>query len=381
MRTRSFRALTALSALMFILLGCGGRGTGARSTPTPPTQPTMPPVSQSINPPTLTPGAQAVAPEVSLEAFEPDQEVIAAVFARVAPAVVRVTPGRGIGSGFLINAEGYVVTNHHVVAESRGEVRVAFTGLFETIGRVVGSDPDSEIAVIKVDALPPNIQPLTFGDSEQLQIGQSVIAIGNPLGQDRTVTTGIVSAIGRTISDPGNQYAIGGAIQTDAAINPGNSGGPLLNLQGEVIGINTAILSASGTSSGIGFAVPVNLIRKVVPALIETGQYNHPWLGIQIIGEITTLVAERQRLPSPGLLIRPNAASRNSPIRQAGLTGEAILTAVNGELIVSADQLISYLELNTSPGETVTLSLVNPSNGQQSQLQVQLGARPTVEGR
>lgn len=380
-----FHLLMVLSVIIVLLIGCTGTGIVANQSNNPPTQSAIPTTAQNSRPAISSSVAQAIpiAPDSDLQAFEPDPQTIAHVFERVAPAVVRVVPGRGIGSGFLIDRAGHIVTNYHVVAESpTGEVRVAFTGLFETIGRVIGTDPDSDIAVIKADELPTDIQPIAFGNSSQLQIGQPVIAIGNPLGQDRTVTTGIVSAIGRTISEPTNQYSIGGAIQTDAAINPGNSGGPLLNLRGEVIGMNTAILSESGTNSGIGFAVPVDLIQKVVSALIERGEYSHPWLGIQIIGEITTLVATRQNLPSAGLLVRPNTGLQgDSPVRSAGLTSEAILTAVNGVPVTSADQLISFLELNTTPGGEVTLTVVDPQSGQQRDLQVELGARPSVEDR
>jgi 2-alkenal reductase len=307
------------------------------------------------------------------------EQVIADVFARVGPSVVRIETGQGLGSGWLLDPKGYIITNNHVVADSQnGRVSVSFTGLFETIGEVVGADPDSDVAVVKVDEVPQGAAPVELGDSDQVRVGQTTIAIGNPLGQDRTVTSGIVSAIGRTISEDTNtNYRIGGAIQTDAAINPGNSGGPLLNSSGQVIGMNTAILSQSGASSGIGFAVPVNLIKKVSQALIAQGHYDHPYLGVGL-KDITTLAARENNLPSAGVLMQPSDA--NSPVAQAGLRGQGILVAVNGTPVTSSDELISFLELKTKPGDTVTLTVVG-SNGQKQDLAVQLAARPNVADR
>jgi 2-alkenal reductase len=292
---------------------------------------------------------------------------------------VRIETGQGLGSGWLIDAEGHIITNNHVIAASRsGRVNVSFTGLFETIGQVVGTDPDSDIAVVKVEEVPEGARPVELGDSDAVRVGQRAIAIGNPLGQDRTVTTGIVSAIGRTIEeDPRYNYRIGGAIQTDAAINPGNSGGPLLNAAGQVIGMNTAILSQSGTSSGVGFAVPINLIKKVYQALIERGSYEHPYLGV-VLGDVTTLDARENNLPSAGVLIQPSDGS--GPVAQAGLNDQAILVAINDVPVTSSDEVIAYLELKTLPGDTVKLTLVG-LDGQQRELSVQLAARPNVADR
>jgi 2-alkenal reductase len=332
--------------------------------------PTIAETAAPPEPPTITPMP------VDGERLATEQaRIIANVYNRVAPSVARIDVGGGLGSGFLIDADGHIVTNYHVVAASRGQVLVSFTDLFQTVGRVVGVDSSSDIAVVQVEKLPEGIAPVELGDSSALQVGQMTIAIGNPLGQERTVTNGIVSAIGRTIDEPGNPYAIGGAIQTDAAINPGNSGGPLLDAQSRVIGMNTAILSSSGVSSGIGFAVPANLIKKVVPALIQNGQYEHPWLGIQM-RPLTTYEAERRGLPSAGILIE--ASSPDSPAFQAGLESRAILTAINGEPVTSADEVISFLELNTRPGDTVTLMVVG-EGAQTRELRVRLGSRPSVE--
>jgi 2-alkenal reductase len=308
-----------------------------------------------------------------------EEQIVADVFARVGPSVVRIETSQGLGSGWLIDADGHIVTNNHVIADSQnGRVNVAFSGLFETVGQVVGADPDSDIAVVKVEELPPDIRPVEVGDSDAVRVGQRTIAIGNPLGQDRTVTTGIVSAIGRTIEeDPRYNYSIGGAIQTDAAINPGNSGGPLLNTLGQVIGMNTAILSQSGTSSGIGFSVPINLIKKVSQALIQSGKYEHPYLGVGL-GNVTTLDARQNNLPSAGVLIQPT--DNSGPVAQAGLSGQAILVSINNEPVTSSDEVIAYLELRTQPGDTITLTIVG-ANGERRDLSVQLAARPNVADR
>lgn len=306
------------------------------------------------------------------------EQVIGDVNERVGPAVVTISTGSGLGSGFLIDTEGHIVTNNHVIANApNNQVLVSFTGLFDTQGQVVGTDPDSDIAVVDVEELPEGVQPVELGDSGQLRIGQTTIAIGNPLGQERTVTNGIVSAVNRTIEEEAGGYAIGGAIQTDAAINPGNSGGPLLDAAGRVIGMNTAILSQSGTSSGIGFAVPVNLIKKIVPVLIAEGEYQHPFLGVQM-AEVSTFAAQQQNLPSAGILMRPGGA--DSPAAQGGLTDAAIVTAINGEELTSTEDVIAYLELNTSPGDTVTLNVVD-QDGTRRDVQVTLGARPSVADR
>ena len=338
--------------------------TAATTVPAPELTPAP---AAAVQTPAVSDQAQAASPAI--------EQVIEAVNDRVGPAVVTITPGSGLGSGFLIDTEGHIVTNNHVVQGAQNnQVLVSFSGLFDTLGRVVGTDPDSDIAVVDVDELPEGVQPVELGNSGELRVGQTAIAIGNPLGQERTVTTGIVSALGRTISEEQNTYAIGGAIQTDAAINPGNSGGPLLDAAGRVIGMNTAILSQSGTSSGVGFAVPIDLIKKVVPALIEQGSYSHPWLGVEM-SEVTRFAAQQQNLPSPGILMRPRGV--DSPAEQAGLTDATIVTAIDGAVLTSTQDVVAYLELNTQPGDTVTLSIVE-QGGAQRDLQVTLGARPSV---
>jgi S1-C subfamily serine protease len=406
MHSHRFWPLIFAGALAIMLAGCSGVDT--RSLLSEPTSVALP--RASIPAPTAvavvapaetrptgvveTPAAQQATaiPQAAQDQLDAEEQVVANVYDRVAPAVTRIETAQGLGSGYLIDKDGHIVTNNHVIADSQnGQVLVSFSGLFQTVGTVVGADPDSDIAVVKVDELPEKVTPVELGDSKQVRVGQRTIAIGNPLGQDRTVTTGIVSAIGRTIDEsgasqqnqqgqPGPSYSIGGAIQTDAAINPGNSGGPLLDSRGRVIGMNTIILSQSGTNSGIGFAVPVDLIKKVATALIQSGKYAHPWLGVSL-GTVTTYQAKRQNLPSAGIMLEPDPNTGDaSPVYQAGLHERAIMTAINGTAVTSVDDVISYLEINTNPGDTVKLTIVG-ANGQQQELAVKLGARPSVQDR
>ncbi|MBK9715340.1 MAG: trypsin-like peptidase domain-containing protein [Kouleothrix sp.] len=385
------RLLAAAMLLALALAGCSRNDTSGLSD-----QPSAAPERSTSAAARGAPGAEPTAkpagdvapvslqqstpiPQSAQQGLDAEEQIVANVYDRAAPAVVRITTGQGLGSGYLIDKDGHIITNNHVIADSQnGQVRVAFTGLFETVGQVVGADADADVAVVKVDQLPQDVAPVELGDSSQIRVGQRTIAIGNPLGQDRTVTTGIVSALGRTITEGDGQqgpaFSIGGAIQTDAAINPGNSGGPLLDSGGRVIGMNTVILSQSGTSSGIGFAVPVNLIKKVATALIEQGHYDHPYLGVGL-KTVTTLDAQQNNLPSAGVLIESN---QDGPVAQAGLKGQAVLTAINGTPMTSEEDVITFLELNSKPGDTVTLTLVG-SDGKQHDLQVQLGSRPRAE--
>ncbi len=372
MRSYPRRLWAAVALLALALAGCSGNDLQSFDQTS-----TAPAPARSTARPAATPVAEGAAarpvsqqatpiPENVQQQLDAEEQVVVNVFDRVGPAVVKIETERGLGSGFLIDKNGYIVTNNHVIADSQsGQVLVSFSGLFQTVGKVVGA------------------VPVEFGDSEQSRVGQRTIAIGNPLGQDRTVTTGIISAVGREIDENGQGqggYRIGGAIQTDAAINPGNSGGPLLDSRGRVLGMNTAILSESGASSGIGFAVPANLIVKVAPALIDRGSYDHPWLGVAL-QDVTTYEAKKNHLPSAGVLIAPDPnVGRDSPAFQAGLRNQAILTAINGTAATSSNQVIAFLELNTKAGDTVTLTLVE-NNGQQRDLKAQLGARPHVEDR
>ena len=186
---------------------------------------------------------------------------------------------QGEGSGFVWDKDGHILTNNHVV-ENANEVIVVFPDGTEASAKVLGTDPNADLAVIQVDVPATLLIPVQLGDSNEVKVGQMAVAIGNPFGLENTMTYGIISAVGRTISSGASQFSIPEVIQTDAPINPGNSGGPLLDRLGQVIGINTQIVSRSGSNSGIGFAVPINIAKRVVPSLIDNGEYAYPWMGI-----------------------------------------------------------------------------------------------------
>jgi serine protease Do len=295
---------------------------------------------------------------------------------------------RGQGSGFVWDAEGHIVTNYHVV-EAATDVEVIFADGKRVKAEVVGSDPDADLAVIKVDRPAAELQPVTLGDSDTLRVGQVVIAIGNPFGQEFTMTSGIISAVGRTIRSGNSPFSIPEVIQTDAAINPGNSGGPLLNRQGEVIGINTMIISRSGANAGVGFAVPINIARRVVPVLIKGETYEYAWLGITG-ATLTSEVADFMKLPpgTKGVLVVEVA--QNSPADEAGLKGSDkilqvagqeyqlggdVIVGINGQPVETMDDLIAYLVEETHPGDRVKLDVIQP-DGQRETIEVTLKVRP-----
>ena len=301
----------------------------------------------------------------------------------------------GQGSGFVYDTRGHIVTNYHVAGEA-DQIIVVLADGSSVEARLVGGDPDSDLAVIQIDPSGLNLQPLTLGDSDALEVGQMVVAIGNPFGLQGTMTTGIVSALGRMLESQaaaigGGRFNIPDIIQTDAAINPGNSGGPLLNLAGQVVGVNTAIESSVQQNSGIGFAVPANMVARVVPALIEHGTYEHPWLGIAgatltpRLGDAMGLEASQR-----GVLI--DSVSPNSPAEEAGLRGsnrqvriDGQRVSVGGDVIVSVDgqpvnsfgDLLDYIANETSVGQTITLGVLR--DGRRIDVPVRLGTRPHSE--
>lgn len=296
-------------------------------------------------------------------------------------------PRQGQGSGFVWDTEGHIVTNFHVV-EGAEKIEVLFENGVNVEAEVVGTDPDSDLAVIKIDLPADELIPLPIGDSTTLNVGQLTVAIGAPFGQDFTMTSGIVSAIGRTIRSGNTPFSIPAAIQTDASINPGNSGGPLLNRQGEVIGINTQILSRSGSNSGVGFAVPIDIAKRVVPSLIADQGYDYAWLGISG-NTISAEVAELMNLPADtkGALII--GLAEDGPAEDAGLIGSEetdtveglpyryggdIITAINGEGIEGINDVIRYLVDETRPGDQITVDVIR--DGETVQIDVTLGSRP-----
>jgi 2-alkenal reductase len=319
-----------------------------------------------------------------------EEQLVIDIYARVSPAVVCITApqrfGECVGSGFVIDQDGHIVTNNHVV-EAADELLVTLADEHTVPAEVVGTDPGSDLAVLDIDVSPEELTAVEMGESATLRVGQRAIAIGNPFGLERTITTGIISSLGRTLNRDDSKFQIAEVIQTDAAINPGNSGGPLLDSQGRVIGVNSAIFSASGTSSGVGFAIPVDIVQRVVPELISQGRYRHTWLGVT--GRtITPELVEAADLPvETGVLIFE--VEPDSPADKAGLRGGDQQIAVSGlpmlaggDIIVAIDEVevntfddvVNYLASHTSVGDTVTLSVVR--DGREMDVQVTLEERP-----
>jgi len=324
---------------------------------------------------------------------------VEAVYSQTGPSVVHITsvalgydmfmrpvPQEGTGSGFVYDDQGHIVTNYHVVADAES-VSVTLAGSQTYTATVVGADASNDLAVLHIDAaqLP---EPVPLADSDQLRVGQFVVAIGNPFGLDRTLTVGVVSALGRVIQSPDGKF-IGQAIQTDAAINPGNSGGPLLDLEGRVVGVNSQILSPSDASAGIGFAVSANTVARVVPALIAEGRYPHPALGVSLLtfGSQGAQVLRDAGMDVPveqGMLVAEVAAG--GPAATAGIragdrqvtvgnvqvpVGGDIIVAINGEAVADFQALNVYLETHTQVGDVVQVTVIR--DGQEKVIEVTLG--------
>src|SRR3954451_15239659 len=288
-----------------------------------------------------------------------------AIYALASPAVVSIRTGTGSGTGFLIDKQGRIVTNAHVVGNN-GRVLVRF-GQEQTSldGKVVGSDPSSDLAIVSIGSgsVPKGVNPLQFADSRAVQVGDTAIAIGNPFGLDRTATEGIVSGLGREIRAP-NGFQIDAVIQTDAPINPGNSGGPLLDDSGHVIGVNSQIATsgAGGGNLGIGFAVPSNTVRQVVPQLERGQTVKRAYLGVESSADPTSPNGAEIQSVTPG-----------GPADKAGLQKDDVIKAVDGQAIKDPSDLSSAIAVK-KPGDTVTLRIER--NGLTQELDVKLGTRP-----
>lgn len=372
------RILVVLSILMTVTLACQAANLG---------MPTQAPVSNANTGPS----------EVQLPEPLPEDSSLVGLYERSLPGVValRVTTaqGSGTGSGFVFDTNGYIITNYHVV-EGATDVEVDFSSGYKTYGTVIGTDLDSDLAVVKVDAPAEELVPLPLGDSAQLRVGQTVVAIGNPFGLSGTMTTGIVSALGRTLDSlndapSGGYFTAGDIIQTDAAINPGNSGGPLFNISGEVIGINRAIRTTSSSAigepvnSGIGFAISINIVKRVVPALIEYGYYDYPYMGISSISDLSLQSIEALGLErNTGAYV--TSVSEGSPAEDAGVrgadantsmpTGGDLIIGIDGIEVLQFDSLLQYLINNKAPGDMVVLTVLR--DGEELDLEMTLGKRP-----
>jgi len=274
---------------------------------------------------------------------------------------------------------------------------VRFNSGYMAYGTVVGTDLDSDLAIVKVDVPAEEIHPLTLGDSSALKVGQTVVAIGNPFGLNGTMTVGIVSALGRTLdaihqTPDGQPFTAGDIIQTDAAINPGNSGGPLFNINGEVIGINRAIRTLSSTSSGepvnsgIGFAVSINMVKRVTPSLISTGKYDYPFLGVSSFPSLSLEVVNALGLSSytgayvtdvvpGGPADKAGLIAGTKPTSLAGLFGGGdLITGIDGHLVRTFDEMLAYLITNKGPGDTIVLQVLR--NGEKVDVTITLDKRP-----
>jgi len=374
----------AVVALLLSTSGCALQ-TGLATAPA--RTPTGEPSSEQVAPtlaewPTAVPGR----PVDGLASLAP-------LYDRVNKGVVLIqvliTRGRqptgGTGSGFVLDDEGHIVTNHHVVSGADQLIVTFFDG-YEARAEIVGMDDDSDLAVIKVRELPANVHPLPLGDLAEVAPGDWVVAMGSPFGLGSSMTVGIVSAVGRMIPTATTPFGIPEAIQTDAAINPGNSGGPLLNLRGEVVGVNAQIASQSGTSAGVGFAVPVSIVRRVVPVLIQEGAYEWPWLGIEGTA-VSLLIQEANDLPTQeGAYI--SSVVRGGPAAEAGVRGTRTTRTVNGVAVPAGGDVVvaidgapvadfSALVLEVAmrqPGDEVTLTIVR--GGEEREIAVTLAPRP-----
>lgn len=303
----------------------------------------------------------------------------------------------GSGTGFVWDDEGHIVTNNHVI-EDAVEVTITYSDGIQRKAEVIGADPDSDLAVLEVEDPKEGLIPVTMGDSSALKPGELAAAIGNPLGQTGTMTQGIISALGRSYSvgenDGNGNYTIPDVIQTDASINPGNSGGVLINVDGEVVGVVMAFSSYSYSSAGIGYAIPSNLVKRVIPALIENGEYEHPWIGFSGVA-LTPDINEQLELDHDqrGALIQ--TIQPNSPAEAAGIhggdedleiakgsyirVGGDIITRINERDVKGMDDIIAYLSSNTSIGDTITLHVLR--DGKEMDVDLTLAARPNPSQR
>jgi 2-alkenal reductase len=363
--------------------------------------------------------AAVTAPVQQLDSsLDEDQAALASLYEQLSPSVVNIAvesvasastmpdipgfqlpndlqqdvPQRGEGSGFIFDNEGHIVTNNHVV-EGATHVVVNFANGFWAEAEVVATDPQADLAVLKVT--PPEGMtwtPLALAEDNGVKVGYTVLALGNPFGLENTMTTGIVSALGRSFPVGAfgeNRYSLPDVIQTDAAINPGNSGGPLINLAGEVVGVNFAIESTAGSNSGVGFAIPVSIVKRVVPALIADGQYGYAYLGLQG-STITADLADALDLPANELGVYVASVVPGGPAEKAGVQGGKetvtvngaelqrggdVVTAINDQSVRRFEDLVSFLVTKAAPGQTVTLTIVR--DGAEQKVEVELGARPS----
>jgi S1-C subfamily serine protease len=356
-------------------------GTGGSSTPATVT------VGAASTTSSGTPAAAtASAPVTAPAAAAAGIKSVAQIYREAAPGVVRVTQGQGQGSGFVIDSEGHILTNAHVV-DGSGPVFVSFSNEDRVQATIVGKDDSTDTALLKVTESADALRPLALGTSTSVSVGDPVVAIGNPFGLDRTITSGIVSAVARQIQAP-NGFPINNAIQTDAAINHGNSGGPLLNMQGQVIGINSQIAdSGIDANVGVGFAIPIDMVKQIATDLQKNGKVTHAWLGVALSPIDPTLADQVKLAADKGAMVQ--TVQPGSPASAAGLRastdqkviggetyaiGGDIITAVDGKPVESITELQTAIQEHRA-GDVVKLTVAR-ADGQKADLSVTLGAQP-----
>jgi len=362
-----------------------------------------PPPTAVPAPPTAAPAAPASAPPAAVTLSSNPQETVIQVYRDWRPSVVTVLSSvvspdfrakpesSGAGSGFMLDDQGHVLTNNHVVADAnRLEITLASGTTLRA--ELVGRDPRFDLAVIKAKIPADQLRVMKLADSDTVQVGEQVIAIGNPYGLEGTVTAGIVSGRRPVVNEPSGDGVLVNAIQTDASINPGNSGGPLLNGRGEVIGVNTLGLMPNRAQAGLNFAIPINSAKRILSDLLAKGSYQHPFVGIAS-AEITPQVANALGLTvEAGLLIQsvePGTGGERAGLRGGSqprevgsrrlAVGGDIIVAIDGQKVRRPEEFIAYLEMNRKANENVTLTIVR--DGQQREVQVTLGERPRAEPR
>jgi S1-C subfamily serine protease len=365
-----------VAAASVVAVGGGGDSTPATVTVAAPATSSSTPAA-----------AAATAPATAPAAAPAGTKTVAQIYRDSAPGVVRVTQAQGQGSGFVIDSEGHILTNAHVV-DGSGPVFVSFSNNDRVQATVVGKDDSTDTALLKVTESSDALRPLALGSSTSVNVGDPVLAIGNPFGLDRTITSGIVSAVARQIQAP-NGFPINNAIQTDAAINHGNSGGPLLNMQGQVIGINSQIAdSGVDANVGVGFAIPIDMVKQIASDLEKNGRVTHAWLGISLSPIDPTLADQVKLAANKGAMVQ--SVEPGSPAAKAGLRpatdqtvldgetyaiGGDIITAIDGHPITSVTDLQSAIQGHRS-GDVVKLTVAR-SGGQTTDLTVTLGTQPT----
>jgi len=391
------RSHTRYSAVLLTLglaaLACTNFSTAPAPVVVPTPVPTLPaPTAAPL--PTLPPGASAS-----------DDQALVALYQRVSPSVAFIQvqytdptqgPAEKLGSGFVYDNQGHIVTNNHVI-DGATAIEVDFPSGLKTHGKVIGGDVVADVAVIQIEASGANLTPLPLADSDQVQVGERAIVIGNPFGLADSMSLGIVSALGRdwpsqAAAPGGGSFSAPDIIQTDAAINPGNSGGPLLNMAGEVMGISMGLETANSTASGIasnsgvGFAVASNTVKLIVPYLIKDGKFVYPYLGLSGMPELSLFTQEELKLPqSSGVYVlgvtpggpsdKAGIKADSAPVNATKFVGDGdLVVAIDGHQTEVFDDLMSYLVNHTRPGQTVTLTLYR--NGKKMDVPVTLGERP-----